>query len=854
MTQTIACPDCDFACPAYFRFCGICGRALASSRTPEAERRLLTVMFVDMVGSSQLSERLDAEALRDHVREYQRVCARAIESCGGYVAQYLGDGVLAYFGYPVAHGDDARRAAMAARAILEQKQQQVRIGLHTGPVVIGEMGAGRRHERLALGEVPNLAARLEGLAEPGQAVMSERTANQLASSFHCEPLGEHSPRGFSEPQALFALGRARKRPPPPTPFVGRGPELEWLGQLWERAGARRCQIVAEAGLGKTRLVEAFVQTLEARVVVGLCSPFARDRSLFVLEQALGVTGYERVRQALNQPGLLWLEDCDWLDATSRELVGELDRVMVVMTARRPLEVEAEVLELGPLTSPETELLLASLGKGPELVERSGGIPLFIEELARSGSDLPDSLQASLLAWLDRAPQARPLAQWAAIFGRHFPRRLLARLWQQDDFDELVQSLEETGVLVGWQTDQPMLGFGHGLLREAAYESLLERDRRGLHGRVASLLTDLEQERPELVAHHWSQSNQPARSVELWRRAARRERSRGAEAEATAQLQRALEGLGPEGDELALRLELLPALTATVGYSDPATLANCQRILELGPDFRALKGLWSYHFVRAELEQAQRLAEQLLARAEGDRFAAEGHWTLGLTACCSGRLQQAQQELELAYQLYQQVDAVDHVRLFGQDPLVYTLCHLAWLAAVKAEPVEPSLVELRRRAEQSGHPFSQITALLFEAWVEQLLGHRQQVEELAADCLELSREHRSRHWVGFARALLGWARRQAEEVEAGVHQRERLGAMVSLPYLKGLWAECLGHPQSLLVSALEQARATGQLAYVPDLLCRLGRFEEALEVATLSGARLFQARAQARQSGVTANGL
>ncbi|MCA9795373.1 MAG: hypothetical protein KC910_26375, partial [Candidatus Eremiobacteraeota bacterium] len=598
-----------------------------------------------------------------------------------------------------------------------------------------------------------------------------------------------------------------------------------------------------AGMGKTRLVEAFVQGLQARVVVGLCSPFARHRSLFVLEQALGVTGYEAVLQALAEPTLLWLEDCDWLDATTIELVQELEQGLVIMTARRPLEVQAEVIELGPLAAAESELLLASLGKGPELVERSLGIPLFIEELARSGADLPDSLQASLLAWLDRAPRARPLAQWAAIFGRHFPRPLLAALWQGHDFDSLVQSLEDTGVLVGWQADQPMLGFAHGLLREAAYDSLLERDRRGLHGRVAALLADYEQDRPELVAHHWSQSDQPSRSVELWRRAARRERSRGAEAEASAQLQRALEALGPDHDELELRLELLPALTATEGYSTPATLDNCRRILELGPDFRALKGLWSYHFVRAELVRAQQLAEQLLARADGPHQAAEGHWTLGLTACCSGRLQVAQQELEQAYQLYQQVDPVDHVRLFGQDPLVYTLCHLAWLAAVKAEPVDAPLLELSQRAEQSGHPFSQITALLFAAWVHQLLGHRQQVEQLADRCLHLSREHRSRHWVGFAQALSGWARRQADQVEAGVSQRERLGALVSLPYLKGLWAECLPNPRPLLESALEQARSTGQFAYVPDLLCRLGRFDEALELANLSGAHLFQARAR-----------
>jgi class 3 adenylate cyclase len=176
----------------------------AEAQALDAERRQLTVMFCDLVGSTNLSARLDPEDLREVVRLYQKTAADVIQDFDGHIAQYLGDGLLVYFGYPQAHEDDAHRAVRAALGIVEAMgtlntrldseygvQLAVRLGIHTGPVVVGEMGGGGRHEQLALGETPNIAARLEGLAEPDTVVISAITKRLVEGSFTLEDLGSH---------------------------------------------------------------------------------------------------------------------------------------------------------------------------------------------------------------------------------------------------------------------------------------------------------------------------------------------------------------------------------------------------------------------------------------------------------------------------------------------------------------------------------------------------------------------------------------------------------------------------------------------------------------------------------------
>jgi class 3 adenylate cyclase/predicted ATPase len=276
--------------------------AVTASPTParpaEAERRQLTVLFCDLVDSTVLARQLDPEELREVVRAYQEVCAKVIARFEGHIAQYLGDGLLVYFGYPMAHEDDAQRAVRAGLGMVEalgqlntrlrqeglpalacvsthvrptQLRQRgvelaVRLGIHTGLVVVGDMGGGTRQEQLALGETPNLAARLQGIAAPNTLVVSAATFQLLGGFFACQPLGTPLLKGFSEPLVVYrVLGESMARSRLDvvgstglTPLVGREQELRLLRERWAQAQDGLGQVVllsGEAGIGKSRLVQ-----------------------------------------------------------------------------------------------------------------------------------------------------------------------------------------------------------------------------------------------------------------------------------------------------------------------------------------------------------------------------------------------------------------------------------------------------------------------------------------------------------------------------------------------------------------------------------------------------------------------
>src|SRR5207237_1182955 len=252
---------------------------LSTSPTPEAERRQLTVMFCDLVDSTKLSGQLDPEDWRDVVRAYQRVCTEVITRFDGHLAQLLGDGLLVYFGYPHAHEDDAQRAVRTGLGILDavgdlnQGLQQakgiqlaIHIGMHTGLVVVGAMGGAGRQEQLALGEVPNIASRIEGLAEPNTVAISEATYHLVQGYFECQDLGAQTLRGVSEPVHVYRVlqeSGARGRLDVAatgglTPLVGRESEVTLLLERWEQVKAGQGHVVllsGDAGIGKSRLVQ-----------------------------------------------------------------------------------------------------------------------------------------------------------------------------------------------------------------------------------------------------------------------------------------------------------------------------------------------------------------------------------------------------------------------------------------------------------------------------------------------------------------------------------------------------------------------------------------------------------------------
>jgi class 3 adenylate cyclase/tetratricopeptide (TPR) repeat protein len=335
------CRQCGLKSPPGMRFCGACGGALedgpvavvSAADDDSAQRRHMTVMFCDLVGSTPLAESLDPEDFREVLTGYQQACVRAIERFDGFTARYVGDGLVVYFGYPRAHEDDAQRAVHAALGILDElgplnsrlREQrdlslQVRIGIHTGVVVAGEMGAGEtRAQHDIVGEMPHIAARLESIAPPGSVVISDATYELVDGYFETESLGEKELKGISRPIGVHRVVRAtgvvgrlevtggRRL----SPVVGRDDELAQLAELWGQVEAGRgavAHVTGEAGIGKSRLVRALSEMIGEQVgseQVWQCSAHYGSTALYpvirLLERLLGI---ERTETAEHQLGLI----------------------------------------------------------------------------------------------------------------------------------------------------------------------------------------------------------------------------------------------------------------------------------------------------------------------------------------------------------------------------------------------------------------------------------------------------------------------------------------------------------------------------------------------------------------------
>ncbi|MEE8114230.1 MAG: adenylate/guanylate cyclase domain-containing protein, partial [Nitrososphaerales archaeon] len=309
------CPNCNFENPSQSKFCGECGSSLSDQTTKsiskeerEAERRQLTVMFCDMVGSTALSEQLDPEELRDVIEDYQRACGDIISRHDGHIAKYLGDGLLVYFGYPMAHEDDAQRAVRAGLEIVEEIENldsrlkkdiglrlAVRLGIHTGLVVAGEMGTGEAREQMAIvGETPNIAARLQGLAEPNTVIISSTTHKLVEGYFEFSSLGPQHVKGISHPITVYQVLREGDVQSPfeiaikkgLTPLVGREQEVGTLLERWEQVKENMGQVVlisGEAGIGKSRLLRVMKERLADEPHIRFenrCSPYYQNSAFY----------------------------------------------------------------------------------------------------------------------------------------------------------------------------------------------------------------------------------------------------------------------------------------------------------------------------------------------------------------------------------------------------------------------------------------------------------------------------------------------------------------------------------------------------------------------------------------------
>ena len=319
------CPACGFANENAARYCGGCGKPLdaAAAASRVGERRQITVLTCDIVGSTALSQLLDPEDLHDLLADYQRVCSEAVSRHDGHIAQYLGDGVLIYFGFPHAHEDDARRAVRCGLDILSGMaalhrsvprsvpRLQVRAGAHTGRVVVGAVGIGARQEHLAQGDVPNISARVQSTAEPDSLVVSDATWRIVQGYFRGESHGERELRGVTQPMRLWrvtAASGAESRLEGAGAlfaYVGRERERETLVAHWAAVRSGTSHFVTlrgEPGIGKSRLVEEFrrqaVAGSEVDVLDMRCTPYAQSSAFLpVIELIVRRLGLDRALSA-----------------------------------------------------------------------------------------------------------------------------------------------------------------------------------------------------------------------------------------------------------------------------------------------------------------------------------------------------------------------------------------------------------------------------------------------------------------------------------------------------------------------------------------------------------------------------
>jgi class 3 adenylate cyclase len=669
------------------------------SVSPEhrAERRQVTVMFADLVGSTALSASMDPEDLREVISAYQKSVTETVDRFAGFVAKYMGDGVLVYFGYPQAHEDDAERAVRAGLALVAAVSDlkthaalKTRVGIATGLVVVGDLiGSGASQEQAIVGDTPNLAARLQGIAKPNSVVIAESTRKLVGSLFELEDLGPQGLKGISGPARAWAALRPASvegrfeamHASGLTDLVGREEELDLLLRRWSKAKSGSGQVVlvsGEAGIGKSRLTATLHERMSTEPHTRLryfCSPQHVDSALYpIMSQmeraarfahddtaqakldkldtllALSFTSPEdaalfaemlslpndgrypvleltpqqrrqRILEALAaqiktlarpSPLLMILEDAHWADPTSLEAFGRV--VMDEISALNVLLIVTYRPEFEPpwIGQPHvTTLTLNRLGRAEiaamidaviavvtdntalpatikqDIVERTDGIPLFIEEMTKAvleagGQEgakravasipapslaIPASLHASLMARLDRLGPAKEVAQIGAVIGREFSHALVARVARKDEvaLRAALDDLIGAGLLA--RHGAPPLAtylFKHGLVQDTAYSTLLRHRRQELHCRVVSVLQldfpELIANQSEVLAHHCSEGGMISEAIEYYLSASQRATAAFNTIEASAHLRRG-----------ATLLEKLPS-------SDPRTVQLQQRVM------------------------------------------------------------------------------------------------------------------------------------------------------------------------------------------------------------------------------------------------------------------------------------
>jgi class 3 adenylate cyclase/tetratricopeptide (TPR) repeat protein len=984
----------------------------------DAERRQLTVMFTDLVGSTVLSTKLDPEDLRFVIGAYHKCVAQTVGRFGGFVARYMGDGVLIYFGYPQAHEDDAERAVRGGLALIEAvgklgsvEPLQVRIGVGTGLVVVGDLvGSGEAQERGVVGETPNLAARLQAGATPGTIAIDLTTHRLLGGLFEYRDLGRIEAKGFANRVQAYEVARPsmvesrfEALRTTSTPLIGRDEEIDLLLRRWDQAkrGDGCVVLVAgEPGIGKSRIAETILERLRNEPHARLryfCSPHHQDSALYPsvaqLAREAGLRGHDTNQQRLDkleamlaegtrdlnevvlllaellsiptgdryrplnltpqkrkektlqaqlaqveglasrQPVLMVYEDVQWSDPTTRESLDLLvDRVptlhvLVIITFRpeftppwigRPQVTLLSLNRLPPRRRAEM-IMQITAGKAlpkeiaDQIVDRTDGVPLFIEELTKSVVEsgiltefdnryaitgpaaplaIPTTLQASLLARLDRLGPTREVVQMAAVLGRQFSHELISAVAEvpPPQLDDALAQLVSTEMI--FQSGSPpdaVYTFKHVLMQDAAYSTLLRSRRQQLHGRIAATLEErcpeIVQTQPDALARHCAEAGLVEKAVGYWFKAGQQAMARSATREAVAQLQKGLDLLAsvPDGpwhqqQELDLKFRLGQALAATKGFSAPEVGETIFQARALAgqidrPEYLVRLSLsqWMFHLVRAEHKLALSIARRIeeIGEARSDiRIQLRGRCSNGQTRYYLGELVAARSLLERCYGLGDPARraigagmADDYAAM-----LVYLASSLAYLGYM--DQARSRLNEALSEARRLRHAHTLAVVLVMAGGIE-VFTSSPEIREHAEELLALSTEHEFSYFLGYATVFHGWsltslgqAREGLSELQRGLSMVRATGAVLGTPrtltYLAEAYAKlartaeglnCLAEAEQIVETTEERVGEAELHRLRADLLNAIGdqaaaekSLHLAIAAAERQSAKLFELRA------------
>ena len=900
------------------------------------ERRQVTVLFCDVVDSTGLSERCDIEDLREILLEFQAISSRCIKNAGGFVVNYIGDGIRAEFGYPLASEHEAESAVRAGLLLLRgiselgerstatiQEPFRVRIGLHTGVAVIGKAGRDHVHDATEIvGETPNIAFRLQEIGEPNSLVISGETKRLLRGKFSLRPLGMRTLKGLSRQiEAFLVLGevledggahRARHRNA--LPLVNRVAEIGQLLQAWELAKSGRghtVEITGEPGIGKSRLalelidrtglsddsimaIQAsaqhqntplypIIRILEQRIGIRkdegaeassarlrefLATRTAGDEEQYVLiGQMLGLPVHGRssatvpdaqerrrkTRDAVVQllasysrggAGLILVEDFQWADPSTIEIVERIASqignasILLVITGRsitiRSSSLMVRRILLQRLHDDDCRDLAGSILRDKplpsqliqQIVARSDGVPLFVEELATAAletgqvdpgvrsrvvaggpAEVPSALYDSLMLRLERLGDAKAIAQVASTIGRSFPYRLLKAVAREhhNALEPAIERLQASGLIGLERNDEERVySFKHALVRDVAYYSLLKRQRRELHARVAEEiefhLPEIANREPDYLAQHLSEAGRTSRAAQMWLKAAKLAAERSANLEAIAQLNTAREeirklpaGLERDNLELNAQIALIGPTIALQGWGADAVADVSSRAIELcraldnDPRiFPALYARWSYLRVAGDARQTGALARDFLTLAElkgtrADRMV--GHRVLG-TSLLDGETEKARDHLERAAKLYDAAADRATAVIYGTDVQVTTLsnlCITCWLLGRVNEAVAHGQDALEY-ADQLSHAHTFGYACAHVCMLYTLERDVPMVQALAQQLLAGAIERELPLWILVARSFLGWSDVESGRLVEGIETLENLRASFQSAHL------------------------------------------------------------------------